>query len=111
MDKRQAKASCLPPPARRLMRADAVRKVAALREVGTAVLLVVVVAAALTKNHGFLDVKNLNSILLWIPLLAVVGMGQMLVILTRGIDVSVGSTMGLAGMIVGILFRDHSGMN
>ena len=93
------------------MRTDLAKKLAAFREVGTIVLLVAVAGAALTKDHHFLDAKNLNSILLWIPLLAVVGMGQMLVILTRGIDVSVGSTMGLAGIIVGMLFRDHPGMN
>jgi len=93
------------------MRSDAVRRLATLRELGTAVLLVAVVAAALSKNHQFLDVKNLNSILLWIPLLVVVGMGQMLVILTRGIDVSVGSTMGVAGIVVGMMFRDHPGLN
>src|SRR5580693_745277 len=93
------------------MRSDLARKLAAVREAGTLVLLLVVVAAALTKDHSFLAPKNLNNILLWIPLLAVVGMGQMLVILTRGIDVSVGSTMGLSGMIVGMLFREHPHLN
>src|SRR5471032_3043431 len=93
------------------MRIDLAKKVASLREVGTLVLLAIVVSAALSKHHQFLAAKNLNSILLWIPLLAVVAMGQMMVILTRGIDVSVGSIMGLAGMVVGILFRDHPGMN
>ena len=93
------------------MQANLARKLIALREVGTGVLLIGVVLAALTRNPHFLDVKNLNSILLWIPLLVVVGMGQMMVILTRGIDVSVGSTMGVAGIAVGMLFRDHPGMN
>ncbi|MDR3689598.1 MAG: ABC transporter permease [Fimbriimonas sp.] len=88
-----------------------VHRLAALREAGTVVLLAGVVVAAMAKNPQFLDVKNLNSILLWIPLLVVVGMGQMLVILTRGIDVSVGSTMGVAGIVVGMLFRDHPGLN
>jgi len=93
------------------MQASAVRRLVTLREVGTAALLVGVVAAAMVKNPHFLDVKNLNSILLWIPLLVVVGMGQMMVILTRGIDVSVGSTMGVSGIVVGMLFRDHPNLN
>ncbi len=93
------------------MQSDAIKKLIALREVGTGLLLIGVVLAALAKNPHFLDPKNLNSILLWIPLLVVVGMGQMLVILTRGIDVSVGSTMGVAGIVVGMLFRDHPGLN
>ena len=93
------------------MRSDLARKLASMREAGTLVLLLAVAGAAFAKNHQFLEAKNLNSILLWIPLLAVVGMGQMMVILTRGIDVSVGSTMGVAGIVVGMLFRDHPGLN
>jgi len=93
------------------MRSDLAGKLTKLREAGTLVLLIAVAAAALAKDHQFLDAKNLNSILQWIPLLVVVGMGQMMVILTRGIDVSVGSTMGLAGITVGMLFRDHPGLN
>ncbi len=90
-----------------MLRAETARRLAALREAGTLVLLIAVVLAATAKDPHFLIAKNVQSILLWIPLLAVVGMGQMLVILTRGIDVSVGSAMGLSGICVGVLFRDH----
>jgi rhamnose transport system permease protein len=45
--------------------------------------------------------------LLWVPLLIIVAAGEMMTIMTRGVDVSVGSMMGLAGMSAGILFRDH----
>jgi rhamnose transport system permease protein len=38
-------------------------------------------------------------------------MGEMMVIITRGIDVSVGSTLALAGIIVGMIFRDFPGFN
>ena len=93
------------------MHPDRLRIITKLREAGTLVLLIAVVGAALAKDHQFLAPTNLNNILLWIPLLMVVGMGQMLVILTRGIDVSVGSTLGLSGIVVGMLFRDHPGLN
>jgi rhamnose transport system permease protein len=43
-------------------------------------------------------------------LLLVVALGEMMVIVTRGVDLSVGSILGLAGMIVGILLRDHPGL-
>jgi rhamnose transport system permease protein len=49
--------------------------------------------------------------LLWVPLLTVVAMGEMMVIITRGIDVSVGSILALAGIIVGMIFRDFPGFN
>ena len=36
----------------------------------------------------------MRSILIWIPLVGMVGMGEMMVIVIRGIDVSVGSMSG-----------------
>lgn len=74
-------------------------------EYGTAAMLVAVVAITAFKQPRFLGADSLNGILLWIPLLVIVGMGQMLVIVTRGIDVSVGSIVAVAGMVVGMTFR------
>ena len=62
-------------------------------------------------ERRFWAADNLRSILLWVPLLTVVALGQMAVILTRGVDVSVGSTLGLAGMATAILLRDHPGLS
>jgi len=84
---------------------------AAVRELGTLALLILVVAVSTVKEPRFLEAASINSILLWIPLLAVIGMGQMLVIVTRGIDVSVGSIVGVAGMAAGMLFRAHPDLN
>ncbi len=53
----------------------------------------------------------INSLLLWIPLLVVMSVGQMFVIATRGIDVSVGSAVGFAAMCTGLLIKSHPGIN
>ena len=76
-----------------------------VRELGPVVLLVLVVVLATLREPRFLEPASINGILLWIPLLIVIGVGQMMVIVTRGIDVSVGSMVGLSAMSVGILFR------
>ncbi len=81
------------------------------REFGTIALLAVVVIAVVGRDHRFLDPTSLNSVLLWIPLLLVVGVGEMLVIVTRGIDVSVGSILGFSGIVVGMALRSNPGMN
>ena len=47
-----------------------------------------------------------NSVLMWIPLILTVSMGMMMVIITTGIDLSIGSTVGLSAMVAGIMFRD-----
>ena len=41
------------------------------------------------------------------PLITVVAMGEMAVIVTRGIDISVGSILGFAGIAVGLIFRSN----
>lgn len=91
------------------MRPDLVRRLAAFRETGTVLLLLAVVLGAWARQPRFLEPASVNGILLWVPLIAVVGLGQMLVIVTRGIDVSVGSMVGLSAMAVGMLFREAPG--
>jgi rhamnose transport system permease protein len=81
------------------------------RELSTIVLLVLVVVCATIREPRFLQPTSIESILLWVPMLVVVGIGQMMVIVTRGIDVSVGSMVGLAGMAVGMLFKSHPTLN
>jgi rhamnose transport system permease protein len=81
------------------------------REFPIAVALFLLIVVVSLVQPRFLSESNVKSILLWMPLITVVAMGQMTVILTRGIDVSVGSTLGLSGMLVGMLLRDHPEIN
>jgi rhamnose transport system permease protein len=80
-------------------------------EVRTFLLLLVILGLAAVKEPRLLETNSLSSILLWIPLLVVMAIGQMGVIVTRGIDVSIGSTLGFAGICVGMIFRSNPEMN
>jgi rhamnose transport system permease protein len=86
-------------------------RLARIREAAIVVLLVIIIAVVTAIEPRFISKLNIRSILLWVPLLTVVAMGQMMVIIIRGIDVSVGSTLGFAGIVVGMIFRDHPGFN
>src|SRR3990172_2864419 len=86
-------------------------QLARFREIGIIIFLFLIVAGATAAQPRFLTPFNLRSILLWIPLITVVAMGEMMVLITRGIDVSIGSSMALAGIIVGMIFRDFPGFN
>ncbi|MDX1935237.1 MAG: ABC transporter permease [Capsulimonadales bacterium] len=77
------------------------------RETPLAGILLLLVVAVSIAQPRFLSPENLRSILLWLPLLVIVALGEMTVILTRGIDVSVGSMLGLSGMMTAMLLRDH----
>ncbi len=81
------------------------------RELPLLIALVALVGIVSAFQPRFLSVDNLRSVLLWLPLLTVAALGQMAVILTRGVDVSVGSILALAGMGTALLLRDHPNLN
>jgi ABC-type sugar transport system ATPase subunit/ribose/xylose/arabinose/galactoside ABC-type transport system permease subunit len=91
----------------RSARPSSISKFLSIRELPIVLAIISICAIATFFDHHFLSTENLKSTLLWVPLLIIVASGEMMAIMTRGVDVSVGSMMGLAGMIVGILFRDH----
>ncbi len=71
---------------------------------GFIALLVVVIAA---QNGDFLTGSNLRSILLDISLIAALACAQLMVMLTRNFDLSIGSTVGLSAVTVGIVCQQH----
>ena len=66
-------------------------------------VLLVVTIGLLTPN--FLKPINISNIISQTAVIAIVAMGQQLVILTRGIDLSVGANLALATVIGGLVFR------
>ena len=84
------------------------RRLLAVRELPIAAALLNVVGVTSFLQPAFLAVENLRTILLAVSLVLVVAMGQAVVVLTRGIDVSVGSTMAAVGMTVAVMYqRQH----
>lgn len=70
------------------------------RELGIVAFILVLAALVGLRAPAFLSVDNFRDILLNIAILVIVALGQMLVIITRGIDLSVGSIIGLSAMMV-----------
>ncbi|MGH8961511.1 MAG: ABC transporter permease [Jatrophihabitantaceae bacterium] len=77
------------------------------REAGIALLIVLVVAVTSIKNSHFLDANSIQQLLSGAALIALLGVGETLVIITRNVDLSVGSVLGLSAYIVGDLFKYH----
>jgi len=86
-------------------------KLSRFREIGIIIFLIAVIGITLIFKPNFLRPINIRSILLWTPLLMIIACGEMMVIITRGIDVSVGSMLAFSGMVVGMLFRDYPEFN
>ncbi|HEX5694897.1 MAG TPA: ABC transporter permease, partial [Acidimicrobiia bacterium] len=68
------------------------------------VLLIIVIAIV---TPLFLTTRNIGNVLAQTAVIAVLSLGQLLVIVTRGIDLSVGSTLALATVTGALVF--HSG--
>jgi ribose transport system permease protein len=76
-----------------------------LLSMGPPLILVVLGAVISLLTPNFLTVGNLVNILAQTAVIAIVAIGQHLVILTRGIDLSVGANLALATVIGGLVFR------
>ncbi|TDT32546.1 ABC transporter permease [Naumannella halotolerans] len=68
-----------------------------------ALAIIVIVFAVMSENY--LTVGNLTTITKQVAFNALVALGMLFVILHGGIDLSVGSTVGLTGAVAGNLFR------
>lgn len=89
-----------------LARPGFARRLLGVRELPILAALVLLVVATASFERRFVGADNVRTILVSVALVVVLAMGQAAVMLTRGVDVSIGSIMGLAGMTTGILFRD-----
>ena len=83
------------------------RRLLQFRDLGIAAVVVTLVAVFGFIQPLFLRPENLGAIVLSIGILLLLAIGQMMVIVTRNIDLSVGSVLGLAAMAAGIVGRDH----
>lgn len=79
---------------------------AALR-LGPVVILVLLVAALSVLSDVFLSFENVGNVLKQSAVICVLAIGQLLVILTRGIDLSVGANLSLSAVVGAIVWRDH----
>lgn len=70
-----------------------------LERYGTLIVLVVLVVFFTTQNPRFLSARNLTNILTEVSIYGVVAVGMTFVILTRGVDLAVGSLVGLCGIL------------
>jgi rhamnose transport system permease protein len=77
-----------------------------LRREWTALIFVVLVALAVgLKEPRFFQPQSIESVLLWMPLITVAAMGQLLVVVTGGIDISIGSILAFSGIGVGLIYK------
>jgi len=80
------------------------------RELGIGVAIIIVFGLTTLNNHAFAQVASIQQLLSGAALIALLGVGETLVIVTRNVDLSIGSVVGLSAYIVGDLFKHNQGM-
>ena len=81
------------------------------RETGIALALVLVIVVTTAKNPAFLfSADGWRDLLLTPSILMLVAVGQAIVIITRNVDLSVGSVVGLTAYLTGTVFIQLPGL-
>ncbi len=92
-------------PSRESAATRAVRTVLRSRELAIVIVLVLIVAAATAKRHSFVfSADGWRDTLLAPSILLLLAVGQMVVVVTRNVDLSVGSTLGISAYVTGKIF-------
>lgn len=76
---------------------------------GSLMALVVLVVFVSVLNHNFLSIDNILNLLRQVSTNALIAFGMTFVIITSGIDLSVGSTLGLSAALMALMLGN--GMN
>jgi rhamnose transport system permease protein len=77
------------------------------RELGIVLALVIVVGATTLDNHLFLSAANVQQILAGSAIIALLAIGETIVIITRNVDLSIGSILGISAYATGVLYVHH----
>src|SRR5438445_13760334 len=76
-----------------------------VRELGLLVVLLLIILIVGVQAPRFLSLDNFEQILLSVAILAIVAVGETLVVLTRNVDLSVGSMVGLTAFVTAYFFK------
>ncbi|HEX6022674.1 MAG TPA: ABC transporter permease [Solirubrobacter sp.] len=81
-----------------------------VRELGIVAALVLLIGITGILEPRFLEAANLRNLALNASIFAILAVGQTLVLITRNVDLSVGSVLGLAAFMAGDLLSKNPGM-
>ncbi|MGW0811487.1 ABC transporter permease [Nonomuraea sp. NPDC002799] len=87
-----------------------IHRVFVIREMGIVIALALLVVVTVIVNPRFLTAQGIKDLLLGSTILAVLAVGQSVVVITRNVDLSVGSVLGLSAFATGSVFVANPGL-
>jgi rhamnose transport system permease protein len=95
----------------RATRSNLLTTLSRFREFGIILIILILAILVSLRAPVFLTLGNFRDILLDISILVIVALAQTMVILTHGIDLSVGSSIGLVAMMVAFTIKANPNMS
>ncbi|WP_050183435.1 ABC transporter permease [Domibacillus robiginosus] len=100
------------PPAEPVVKKESkLASVAKFREIGLLIFIILLAIGVQIRNSSFLTVENVMDMATNTAILSILAVGMMLVLVTRGIDLSIGATLALSGMLVAQIVSINSGFS
>jgi rhamnose transport system permease protein len=81
------------------------------RELGIVLALLLVIGITGVINSNFLSATSLQQLISGAAIIGLLAIGETMVIVTRNVDLSVGSVLGISAYAAGTLFADHHGIS
>src|SRR5579859_3133345 len=85
--------------------------VSRVRELGLLIVLLCIILIVAVQAPRFLSLDNFVQILLSVAIIAIVAVGETLVVLTRNVDLSVGSMVGITAFVTAYFFKQLPDVN
>jgi rhamnose transport system permease protein len=81
-----------------------------VREFGIIAVLILLVLVTASIQPRFVDLTNIQFILVDATIFALLSLGETMVVLTRNVDLSIGSVLGISAYVCANLFVTHPGI-
>lgn len=81
------------------------------RELGLLGFIILLSILVQFRNPSFLTLENIDDLITNTAILSILAVGMMLVIVTRGIDLSIGATLALSGMISALTVKAYPALH
>ncbi len=81
------------------------------RELGMVLFIIALIIFIQFRNSNFLTLENIDDLITNAAILSILAIGMMMVIITRGIDLSIGATLALSGMSTALMVSANQNMH
>lgn len=88
-----------------------IEKIQKMREFGLIAFIIVLAIFVQFRNSSFLTISNLADLMTNTAILSILAVGMMMVIITRGIDLSIGANLALSGMLTAMLVKTYPALH